>query len=272
MIDWILNIYWKYNHRQNCNFNCCCENLSSTPAGLPSPSPPLQHAAASWKSRPSFIGTWGRWISEMTIAHNHVFHRCWGAIGYILRAGWHFKPCVLAACTSCGVSGGNTSATPNLPNPAASKTATFTLYFVCWWTVLFLSAPFCLCYAPLYYVEVFTEKWMSHLQITLLSFCTKMFKFCLVLHQCAVAMVMAGSGPQSVTEQDRESTNGERERKEWTKKVLNEINIQMHFLYFVPNDVRWLDYKIVMKKYTLPLLRYIFKDLTLNMTFILSHP
>ena len=83
-----LNHYYrsqKFDHCQNCNFDCCCENLNSTPAGLPSPSPspPLQHAAASWKSRPSFIGTWGWWFSERTIANNHVFYRCWGAIGYI---------------------------------------------------------------------------------------------------------------------------------------------------------------------------------------------
>ena len=90
----------------------------------------------------------------------------------------------------------------------------FTLFVGGQWTVLFLSAPFCHSYAPLFHVEVFSEKRMSHLRIALLSFCTKMFKFCLVLHQCAVAMVMAASGPQSVTEQDRESTNGERERKE----------------------------------------------------------
>ena len=37
--------------------------------------------------------------------------------------------------------------------------------------------------------------------------------FALHQHQCAVAMVMAASGPQSVTKPDCESTNGEREER-----------------------------------------------------------
>ena len=126
----------------------------------------------------------------------------------------------------------------------------FTLFVGGQWTVLFLSAPFCHSYAPLFHVEVFSEKRMSHLRIALLSFCTKMFKFCLVLHQCSVQLQwwwqprgLKASQNQIVKVQtERERGKSEQKSFKWDKdstksgdqniKLLSK-DIHCHYLYII---------------------------------------